>query len=1445
MEESAPLRISIENLPDFIFIKDTESRFITSNAAHRQHILRVSGQDEVVGKTDFDFYPWDQAAQYYADEQEVIRSGRPLVEQEKLIVDRSGEKTWLSTTKVPMRDADGKVTGLTGTSRDITRRKQAEEALRESEERYRAVVEQSADGIWLFDQDTKQVLESNTRFQEMLGYTAEELRRMTNYDFVAHDNEDIDNIVWRKAREGENSSPEERKYRRSDGTLLDVEVNGTLVSYRGKEVICSVVRDITGRKRIEGGLKESEERFRQLFEQSVDTMFVHDEEGRILDCNSEACRTLGYTREELLSLRVKDIANGLLPEDERREREKAGGTLWQRVVRGEQDTFGTIHYGEHKRKDGTTFPIEVRLGGVSYGGRRMILASARDITGRKRAETRLREIEARFRALFDQTTVGVCVADLDRRLIETNAAYQEITGYSGEELVGMSTLGLTHPDDRAGDTSVGRTSASGDSYRREKRYVRKDGEVIWASAVSTLVRDESGEPRFIIGIVEDVTERRRVDEELRASEERFHSAFDNTPIGMAIVDLEGRYLQVNRTMCEILGYSEEEFLDTTFQEITYPEDYEKSMAYAQRMLREGTERYSIEKRYVHAKGHPVWVFLSVSLVKDPESKSLYHVAQVQDITARKQAEEALRESEERYRSLVELSPDAIVAHSEGEVVYANAAGAELFGMSAPEELIGCKALDFVHPDCRETVKARIERVLEKGEPAPLLEETYIRLDGELLDVEVAGAPVHYLGKPAIQVVLRDITERKRSEEALRASEERYRTVVERTTDGIHIYDFHTKRILETNTALQNMLGYTAEELLGLRIYDLIAHSRETITRNGRRIIEEKSVFLGERRYRRKDGSLAVVETSATVIPYAGEEAVCTIVRDVTERKRVEEELRKSEARNKAILETTPDLIFIYDRNGEYLDIQANYPAKLYLPREELLGNNLWDVLPPEVAGPFLRKVVRTLDTGKMQTYEYRLNVPEGVLDFEARMVVSGPDEVLCAVRDITERKAMEERLEYQAFHDPLTGLPNRLLFMDRVQHALARIDRHGKPLAVLFLDLDNFKIVNDSLGHTAGDQLLAKVAHRLKTCLRPEDTVARLGGDEFVILLETPERLDGAILVAERVAETLQPPFVLNGHEVSTTASIGIVLGVSSRDTPDDLLRNADAAMYRVKEQSKAGYAVFDPSMSSQALERLKLESDLKRAIDREEFVVHYQPKIKLPTGEIVGMEALIRWRHPERGLVLPDEFIPLAEDLGLIIPIGNWVLENACRQARDWQEQYYDASSLTLCVNLSARQVQYPRLAQEVVRIIRETGVDPNNLNLEVTESVVMKEEETTFARLSELKQLGIELAIDDFGTGYSSLSYLKRLPVDVLKIDRSFVWGLGDTHADTMLVSAVIELAHALGLGTVAEGVETAEQLEQLRNLGCDMVQGNHLVQALTSEEMSALIQAGLPAY
>ncbi|HLL39657.1 MAG TPA: EAL domain-containing protein [Rubrobacteraceae bacterium] len=481
-----------------------------------------------------------------------------------------------------------------------------------------------------------------------------------------------------------------------------------------------------------------------------------------------------------------------------------------------------------------------------------------------------------------------------------------------------------------------------------------------------------------------------------------------------------------------------------------------------------------------------------------------------------------------------------------------------------------------------------------------------------------------------------------------------------------------------------------------------------------------------------------------------------------------------------------------------------------------------------------------------EVINYRKDGSEYVLDWHIvplRDDAGGITHWLAGQRDITKRKSLEESLRYQALHDPLTGLPNRLLFMDRLEHALSLASRQTRLIMVLFVDLDDFKVVNDSLGHEAGDTLLVAVAKRLGACLRPEDTVARFGGDEFAVLLEDITVTSDADRAAERIVEGLRKPFVIEGREISISPSIGIVSATSSHDRPKDLLRKADIAMYVAKGKGKARYEVFDSTMNVRALERLELENDLRRAIERGELRVHYQPKVLVGTGKIVGTEALVRWEHPERGLLPPVAFIPIAEETDLIVPLGRWVLTEACRQTREWQELYPSDSPWVVCVNLSGRQLRHPELVKDVGRALQETGLEPENLDLEITESVLIEDQLSNLTTLRELKRLGVKLIIDDFGTDYSSLSYLKRLPADFLKIDRSFIGGLGEDPKDEGIVSAVIDLARVLGLEEIAEGVETTEQAAYLRELGCRFAQGYLFSKPLPAEEIGALLATGFP--
>ena len=437
--------------------------------------------------------------------------------------------------------------------------------------------------------------------------------------------------------------------------------------------------------------------------------------------------------------------------------------------------------------------------------------------------------------------------------------------------------------------------------------------------------------------------------------------------------------------------------------------------------------------------------------------------------------------------------------------------------------------------------------------------------------------------------------------------------------------------------------------------------------------------------------------------------------------------------------------------------------------------------------------------------------------------------------DSLERAYRESR--YQALHDPLTDLPNRALFLDSLEQELASAKLAGRAVAVLFVDLDNFKVINDSLGHHLGDRLLVGVSRRIRNSLRSQDSAARFGGDEFTILLANLRNAGAAVRVTERLLKTLREPFLIANHEVTVSTSVGIALGNGDTALPSDLLRNADTALYRAKA-TKGQYEVFRPSMHTRTVKRLELEEDLRRAIERGGFEVHYQPQVTLDTRTIAEMEALVRWGHPRRGLVLPSEFIQVTEETGLIVPLGELVLEEACRRAREWRHQNGHSSRITMCVNLSMKQLQDPGLVDKVEGSLRRAALDADELKLEITETMVMEDEQHVIGVLRDLSALGVRISLDDFGSGYSSLNYVKDLPVDDLKIDKSFIDGLGEDAVNDAIVRLIVDFAHTLGLKVTAEGVENERQVASLAAMGCDQAQGFYFSKPLPSETAGKLV-------
>jgi len=554
--------------------------------------------------------------------------------------------------------------------------------------------------------------------------------------------------------------------------------------------------------------------------------------------------------------------------------------------------------------------------------------------------------------------------------------------------------------------------------------------------------------------------------------------------------------------------------------------------------------------------------------------------------------------------------------------------------------------------------------------------------------------------------------------------------------------------------------------------------------------------------------------------------------DQSEHKRAEEQFR-------LVFDAAPNGMLILDLQGKISLVNNRIEQLFGYDRAELIGKSI-DMLVPDPCRDEQKSLLDLVKLGVATDGRELAGVRKDGTDFSLEIgldpieTMDGTN-ILASVVDVTERKRLQSEIKHQAFHDALTGLPNRLLFMDRLSIAQARAKRHMQGVAVIFIDLDNFKVINDSLGHQAGDRFLMGITDRLRSCVRPEDTVARLGGDEFTVLLEELRDVDDAIKVADRLVEAIRQPYSIpNAHrEVVSTASVGIAFSCNGEEQADTLLRDADTAMYYAKESGKAAYVLFDPSMNSKAVERMELELGLRQALDRDEFRLYYQPIVNLFTGRVVGAEALIRWEHPTRGLVPPDQFIPIAEETGLIGPIGHWALETACYQLRKWLDAFGEQSGLTMSVNLSGRQLQRRDIVDQVIETLQTTRVEASSLKLEITESVLMNDVEDAIGKLRGLRGLGIKLAVDDFGTGYSSMSSLSSFPVDTVKIDRAFISRLCIDDDAEAIVAAVIMLSKSIRLETTAEGLENQEQLMFLKALGCNCAQGYYFARPLPAEE------------
>jgi diguanylate cyclase (GGDEF)-like protein/PAS domain S-box-containing protein len=689
-----------------------------------------------------------------------------------------------------------------------------------------------------------------------------------------------------------------------------------------------------------------------------------------------------------------------------------------------------------------------------------------------------------------------------------------------------------------------------------------------------------------------------------------------------------------------------------------------------------------------------------------------------------------------------------------------------------------------------------------------------------------------------------------SAKSLRKSEARFRMIFNAAPDAVFLFD-PDGRIVLANAMAEILLGYEQDEMLGQSVEMLVPQDlRATYAAHHAHYAANPASWPKGMRVESqvccKDGNVLPVAISLSQVELENELEIIAVVRDITTTKEMEKLLRHHSQEFQALVDHAPDVIARFDRELHFL--YANPAIEMVIGMEygNCLGKTWSELgLPVAAAAPWQRVVQEVFEHGEAAMLECDIDLqPTGLSHFHVRMVPERDMDnqvvsVLVIARDISARKRQEDLLRYQASYDALTGLPNRSLILDRLQQAILHARRSQRLLAVAYLDLDHFKVVNDTLGHGVGDELLCQAATRINAVLRMGDTVGRQSSDEFILLLPDIAYVEDVTIIAEKILDVLARPFTLSSRDVYVTCSLGLTVFPSDGEDAETLLRNADIAMYRAKEEGRNTFRFYVPEMDARMRARVEIEHDLRLAIKRGELVLHYQPRVSLVTGTVLGFEALVRWNHPEKGLIGPDRFIGVAEDTGLIVPLGNWVLEEACRCARQWQDM--GLAEIRMSVNLSARQFRDPGLVDRVMRVLSETRLHPDFLELEITESTVMHDSEAAIGTLRALKNLGLTLSVDDFGTGYSSLSYLKLFPIDVLKVDRSFVRDVTVDPDDAAIVRAIVTLAHSLGLSVIAEGVEEAAQVAFLHYVKCDELQGYYFSRPLPKEEAEQLLRSG----
>lgn len=1235
--------------------------------------------------------------------------------------------------------------------------------------RLQATVHQAAVGIVRSTADGR-LLEVNQRICDMLGYARLELLSMSTGQLTHTDDRDRQDAFRLELLTGRRDSFSlEQRCLRKDGRTIWVSRTVSLARETpgGRPYLIQTFEDITERK-------ETDERYRATVDNApIGIMHTGLVDDRILHANAKLSEMLGYTREELLGMTTDNI---IYPGHVGVERSK----YREKMLMGELDSYSSERL--YMRKDGSKLWVNrtVSLARDAAGKPLCFIRIIEDISERKRAEEAVARERALLGTIIDTMPDFVYVKDADGRFRLANKAWLRERNLDGKPVAGKTVFDVFSRDQAekmaAQDAAVVRTGIP--ILDMEQRVTLKPadgkpGRTQWTTITKVPMRDASGNIIGTVGISRDISERK-----LAANRQAMeHSVTRVLAESSTVAEAMEKII---RTTCESLGYACGLYWewggDTELLRVanTWHIDAPEVAAFVALAAQTANEapawrgeaprtRTGGLVRRVWMEGAPVWF---------------------PDVT-----------QEPGFRR----------GQSAAQAGLHCAFGFPILAGSRP---LG--VMEFFGRDVKQPDEALLQIVYAIGSQIGLF------------------------------------IQRKEAEQALRSSEERYRDVFEASPLPMWIWDDETLDLIAVNQAAVELYGYTRDEFLRMNVRDIWASGDEMRYEADMRNRAGEQRLLLSRKHRTRDGRLMDVEATARRFTLGGRTAWLTLINDVTERKRAEAALLESEEQFRQLAGNIPQVFWITDvtqREALYIS-----PAV-----ENLLGwpMQLVRARPRLLIGAVHKEDRRRVQDGRKFAREggydetYRIVRPDGSMRwvrdraFPVYDAAGAVYRIAGITEDITDRKEAEERLMHLAHYDVLTSLPNRVLFYDRLKQALAQAKRNQWVTAVMFIDVDRFKNVNDTLGHAVGDRLLQLVSERLIHSVRTGDTVGRLGGDEFAIVLSNLANAQDVNLVAQKIMASFKEPFKLESAEIYVTASIGITLYPDDSTEQDTLIKNADAAMYRAKEVGRNSYQFYTPEMNARALAILSMESSMRRALDRNEFLLYYQPKASIADGKIVGVEALLRWHHPERGLVSPGEFMPVLEETGLIVPVGEWVLKAVCRQIKEWESA--GIQPVPVAVNLSARQFCARDLGETIKQIIEEHQVDPALLELEITESSLMVNTDEAARTFEFLENLGLGFSVDDFGTGYSSLGYLKRFPLVALKIDSSFVRDIITDSDDATITRALISMAHSLGLKVIAEGVETEPQLAFLAEYGCDEIQGYYFSRPLAADECARCLREG----